>query len=220
MMIAIALISGNDFGLGLRPLHFGPRMGSGIFAQDGAQWRHSRQILRPQFMSNRSHLERIKSAAENLVASIPRNEPVDLQSLFFRLTFDTRSSYHSGDIYHHGGRRESSIINLSLQRPLIPVKIILRSEGDSVAFTRIWEARNSVVLVDCVLILSIARFRGFREFDSISPEQVRRSLCIHRYIDSGKRGSEVFTESMSGSPFGWQGYDCMLSSMDSVRPDC
>jgi cytochrome P450 len=65
-------------------------MGSGIFTQDGAQWRHSRQLLRPQFMSNRfNNLEQIKSAVGKLLSCIPENEPVDLQRLFFRLTFDT-----------------------------------------------------------------------------------------------------------------------------------
>lgn len=65
-------------------------MGSGIFTQDGAQWRHSRQLLRSQFMSNRfNNLEQIKSTVASLIDFIPENEPVDLQPLFFRLTFDT-----------------------------------------------------------------------------------------------------------------------------------
>lgn len=65
-------------------------MGSGIFTQDGAQWRHSRQLLRPQFMSNRfNNLEQVKTAVQNLIDGVPDNAPVDLQPLFFRLTFDT-----------------------------------------------------------------------------------------------------------------------------------
>lgn len=65
-------------------------MGSGIFFQDGKQWRHSRELLRPQFMSNRlNNFERIKDAANELISCIPENEEVDLQPLFFRLTFQT-----------------------------------------------------------------------------------------------------------------------------------
>ena len=65
-------------------------MGSGIFTQDGKQWRHSRELLRPQFMSNRlNNFERIKDAVNQLISCIPENREVDLQPLFFRLTFQT-----------------------------------------------------------------------------------------------------------------------------------
>ncbi|KAH3913098.1 hypothetical protein HBH56_111680 [Parastagonospora nodorum] len=50
-----------DFSLGLRALHFKPLLGSGNFTQDGAAWKHSRALLRPQFTSNRyQNFEEIK----------------------------------------------------------------------------------------------------------------------------------------------------------------
>lgn len=62
----------------------------GIFTQDGAAWKHSRALLRPQFTSNRSqNFEEIKLCVESLIKHIPSNGIVDLQPLFFRLTFDT-----------------------------------------------------------------------------------------------------------------------------------
>lgn len=65
-------------------------MGSGIFTQDGSQWRHSRDLLRPQFMSNRlNNFEQIKDSVNDIISCIPENEEVDLQPLFFRLTFET-----------------------------------------------------------------------------------------------------------------------------------
>ncbi|EMD97755.1 hypothetical protein COCHEDRAFT_1085873, partial [Bipolaris maydis C5] len=80
----------KDFSLGLRPKHFAPLMGSGIFTQDGAAWRHSRALLRPQFTSNRyQNFEEMKKSVESLVDQISPNSVVDLQPLFFRLTFDT-----------------------------------------------------------------------------------------------------------------------------------
>jgi cytochrome P450 len=80
----------TDFNLGLRPAHFDPLMGSGIFTQDGAQWRHSRELLRPQFMSNRfDNFEQIKDAVNSLIANVPEDGVVDLQGPFFRLTFET-----------------------------------------------------------------------------------------------------------------------------------
>ncbi|KAL9109660.1 MAG: hypothetical protein Q9227_005698 [Pyrenula ochraceoflavens] len=80
----------NDFGLGLRPPTFYPLLGSGIFTQDGAQWKHSRELLRPQFLRNRNeNFEQIKECVEALLDGIEASRTVDLQPLFFRLTFDT-----------------------------------------------------------------------------------------------------------------------------------
>ena len=80
----------TDFGLGLRPIHFAPLMGSGIFTQDGAAWKRSRALLRPQFSSNRyQNFSEIRACVESLIRSIPKDGIVDLQPLFFRLTFDT-----------------------------------------------------------------------------------------------------------------------------------
>ncbi|KAJ5683338.1 hypothetical protein N7462_006503 [Penicillium macrosclerotiorum] len=80
----------TDFGLGLRPPTFDPLLGSGIFTQDGKQWRHSRDLLRPQFMTNRSNnFEQIADAVKNLISCVPDNDLIDLQPLFFRLTFET-----------------------------------------------------------------------------------------------------------------------------------
>jgi cytochrome P450 len=79
-----------DFGLGLRPPTFFPLLGSGIFTQDGREWKHSRELLRPQFLSNRSeNFEQIKECVQNLISCIPPDGIIDLQPLFFRLTFDT-----------------------------------------------------------------------------------------------------------------------------------
>jgi cytochrome P450 len=65
-------------------------MGSGIFTQDGAAWKHSRALLRPQFTSNRfQNFEEMRKSVESLIDHIRPDSIVDLQPLFFRLTFDT-----------------------------------------------------------------------------------------------------------------------------------
>lgn len=87
-----AILSTNfsDYSLGLRAPTFRPLLGSGIFTQDGVAWKHSRQLLRPQFASHRSqNFEQIKRCVENLIAAVPEDGVVDLQPLCFRLTFDT-----------------------------------------------------------------------------------------------------------------------------------
>lgn len=74
----------------MRPPTFAPLLGSGIFTQDGPKWKHSRELLRPQFISNRfNNFEQIKSAVNKLIESIPEAGIVDLQPLFFHLTFET-----------------------------------------------------------------------------------------------------------------------------------
>ncbi|KAL4949498.1 hypothetical protein BDW69DRAFT_73947 [Aspergillus filifer] len=46
--------------------------------------------MHPQFMSNRmTNFEQIKDAVDSLINSITDDEVVDLQPLFFRLTFET-----------------------------------------------------------------------------------------------------------------------------------
>ena len=65
-------------------------MGSGIFTQDGKAWKHSRALLSPQFRSNRyQNFEEIRKCVESLINAVPEDGIVDLQPLFFRLTFDT-----------------------------------------------------------------------------------------------------------------------------------
>jgi len=73
-------------------------LGNGIFTQDGAAWRHSRQLLRPQFTSNRSqNFDQIKRCVESLIGAVPGDGIVDLQPLCFKLTFDTTMFLLFGD---------------------------------------------------------------------------------------------------------------------------
>ncbi|KAK3293623.1 cytochrome P450 [Chaetomium fimeti] len=95
-----AVLSTNfsDYSLGLRAPTFRPLLGSGIFTQDGEAWKHSRQLLRPQFASNRlQNFEQVKRCVENLIAAVPEDGQVDLQPLCFRLTFDTTMFLLFGD---------------------------------------------------------------------------------------------------------------------------
>ncbi|GME48853.1 cytochrome P450 [Neofusicoccum parvum] len=80
----------KEFGFGVRRPTFFPLLGDGIFTQDGSAWRHSRELLRPQFAKNRAqNFEQIQAAVQKLADQIPDGQPVDLQPLFFRFTLDT-----------------------------------------------------------------------------------------------------------------------------------
>lgn len=81
----------KDYDLGLRPMTFHALLGDGIFTQDGVDWKASRQLLRPQFASNREqNFVEIQECVERLVNQISvKGQIVDLQPLLFKLTFET-----------------------------------------------------------------------------------------------------------------------------------
>ena len=95
------ILSGSfeDWNLGFREPSFHPLLGSGIFTQDGAAWKQSRQLLRPHFTLTRTRtFERIQLCVDRLIASIPRDGGVvDLQPLFLQLTFQTTMFLLFGD---------------------------------------------------------------------------------------------------------------------------
>ncbi|KAI1179613.1 cytochrome P450 [Nemania sp. FL0916] len=89
------LLSTNfkDYGFGCRPAVFAPLLGKGIFTQEGAAWRHSRDLLRKQFIrAQYQNLDHFREHVDNLISCIPNEGRVDLQPLFFNLTLDTATA--------------------------------------------------------------------------------------------------------------------------------
>ncbi|QDS75299.1 hypothetical protein FKW77_001309 [Venturia effusa] len=88
----------EDWGLGpRRPIMF-PAFGDGIFVQEGPAWKHSREMLRPQFNhSQYDNMDNFEEAVEDLFTAIEAaqekgNDAVDVQPLFFKFTLDTTSA--------------------------------------------------------------------------------------------------------------------------------
>lgn len=85
-----------DFTLGAREHNFRPLLGHGIFTQNGAEWKQSRDLLRPIFNHQRTeYFTYIKEAVGNLLTRVvePTKEGfVDLQPLFFLLTLDVTTA--------------------------------------------------------------------------------------------------------------------------------
>ena len=72
--------------------------GDGIFTQEGSSWKHSREILRPQFHHKQyADLELFKSAVDDLLDNLSTGGVFDLQPLFFRLTLDTTTAFLFGE---------------------------------------------------------------------------------------------------------------------------
>lgn len=88
----------EDFSLGAREQNFRPLLGHGIFTQNGAEWKASRDLLRPIFNQQRTeYFSHIQLAVSNLLSRIALDTSqnhviVDLQPLFFLLTLDVTTA--------------------------------------------------------------------------------------------------------------------------------
>ncbi|KAG4441899.1 hypothetical protein IFR05_002640 [Cadophora sp. M221] len=92
----------KDYGLGKRVTSMGPLLGNGIFTSDGANWEHSRALVRPSFTKSRvANLDSYESHIQNLIARIPKDgSSVDLQVLFHQLTLDSATEFLLGESVH------------------------------------------------------------------------------------------------------------------------
>ncbi|RLV94484.1 Cytochrome P450 52A13 [Spathaspora sp. JA1] len=92
----------NQFSLGRNP-HLRIMLGDGIFTLDGEGWKHSRQMLRPQFVREQvSHVSQLESHLLTLAKHITKNKgrTFDIQELFFRFTVDTATEFLFGESVH------------------------------------------------------------------------------------------------------------------------
>ena len=89
----------TEFGYGLRRQIFFPLLGDGIFTQDGAAWKHSRELLRPQFSRQQYRdLDIFRDHIDNLIQRVSeQSDSVDLQPLFFLFTLDTTTAFLFGE---------------------------------------------------------------------------------------------------------------------------
>lgn len=79
-----------------------PMFGDGIFTQEGAAWKHSRDLLRPHLTHRQyEELAVFTEPMEDLLSELPRNGGVvDLQPLFFRFTLDVTTAFLFGQSVH------------------------------------------------------------------------------------------------------------------------
>ncbi|KAF7854577.1 hypothetical protein EAF04_010386 [Stromatinia cepivora] len=92
----------KDYDFGARRVAFSPLLGEGIFTTDGAQWEHSRALVRPNFNKSQvADLNIFEKHIQILLSQIPRDgSTFDLQSLFFKLTLDTATEFLFGQSVH------------------------------------------------------------------------------------------------------------------------
>ena len=73
--------------------------GDGIFTQEGAAWKHSRDLLRvPLQHKHYENLDVFKASVDDLIDILSsQSGMVDLQPLFFRLTLDVATKFLFGE---------------------------------------------------------------------------------------------------------------------------
>ena len=83
----------------VRQQRVAPLIGDGVFTKNGADWAHSRKLLRPSFeRSQLNDLSFLETHVQDLLLKVPRNgSPVDLQGLFNTLTMRTAGEFLLGD---------------------------------------------------------------------------------------------------------------------------
>ena len=91
----------KDFALpSLRQRFFHSLLGSGIFTNNGADWKHSRELVRPNFSRDQvADLDMIDEHVHRMIDTIPKDgeTTIDLQELFFSLTIDTATEFLFGE---------------------------------------------------------------------------------------------------------------------------
>ena len=88
-----------DFYLGSRREGLLPLLGEGIFVQDGLAWKHSRELLRRQFVRVQYHdLSVFEEHVEHLISDLTSaTGNVDLQPHFFKFTLATTTALLFGE---------------------------------------------------------------------------------------------------------------------------
>lgn len=89
----------DDFCPGYRQVVLRPLLGYGVFAADGDRWKHSRDMLKPQFAREQiSHIQMLEPHFQNFVKVVSAlDRPCDIQNLFYKLTFDVTTDFLYGE---------------------------------------------------------------------------------------------------------------------------
>ncbi|KAI0478722.1 cytochrome P450 alkane hydroxylase [Xylariaceae sp. FL0804] len=92
----------SDWSFGPRRDITFPMFGDGIFTQEGASWKQSREMLRPQLVHRQyEDLQLFREPVDDLLQVLPQaGGVVDLQPLFFRLTLDITTAFLFGESTH------------------------------------------------------------------------------------------------------------------------
>ena len=87
-----------DWSVGPRHILMSPFMDGGILTQEGAEWKRSRDLLRPQFARGQyENLAIFQEPIKDLVEALPSHGVVDLQPFLSRFTLDVTTALLFGE---------------------------------------------------------------------------------------------------------------------------
>jgi len=172
-----AIFSTNfkDFGMGPRRAITFPMFGDGIFTQEGVEWKHSRDMLRPQLQHRQyENLEVFRVAVDDLVRLVRESKgPIDLQPLFFRLTLDTTTAFLFGE---------------SIRSLITPEAVGERTFATAFNTAQQWVTKR-FRLLDLYWMINPSEFRqACRDVHEFADQIIDRNLSSNRSepTDSGK----------------------------------
>lgn len=157
--------------------------GDGIFTQEGCQWKHSREMLRPQLQHKQYEtLEVLRSAVEDLIQRIQESTgPIDLQPLFFRHTLDTTTSFLFGE---------------SARSLLTPEAVIERTFATAFDTAQRW-VTNRFRLLNLYWLVDSRGFRqACRDVHSFADQIIDQNLAINPN-DKTRCGRYVFLDAIA-----------------------
>ncbi|CUM65864.1 uncharacterized protein PRCAT00003514001 [Priceomyces carsonii] len=97
---AMVAIQFNDFSIGQRQQYFQPLLGHGIFASEGERWKHSRLMLKPQFVKEKvAHIQSLEPHLQAFCKHVRDQNGIsfDIQPLFHNLTLDASTEFLFGE---------------------------------------------------------------------------------------------------------------------------
>jgi cytochrome P450 len=157
--------------------------GDGIFTQEGPDWKHSRDMLRPQLQHKQyENLEVFRVAVDDLVGLIQESKGVvDLQPLFFRLTLDTTTAFLFGE---------------SMRSLITPEAVGEHTFATAFDTAQQWVTKR-FRLLDLYWMINGSEFRqACRDVHDFADQIVDRNLSSDRG-DTGNSGKYVFLDTVA-----------------------
>ncbi|KAB2102371.1 Cytochrome P450 [Alternaria gaisen] len=180
---AIFATNFKDFGMGPRRAITFPMFGDGIFTQEGPDWKHSRDMLRPQLQHKQyENLEVFRVATDDLIGLVRESKGiVDLQPLFFRLTLDTTTAFLFGE---------------SMRSLITPEAVGERTFATAFNTAQQWVTKR-FRLLDLYWMINGREFRqACRDVHDFADQIIDRNLSLDR-SDTKDSGKYVFLDTVA-----------------------
>ncbi|KAI1259130.1 cytochrome P450 [Xylariaceae sp. FL1019] len=161
----------EDWDLGPTRLgSFFPLLGRGIFTADGAHWKRSRALIRPQFTRDQvsdlrlqeTHVQNLLKVLEISIGADGWINKIDMLPFFFRITMDSATEFIFGE-------------SVNSQLSILPGYQTNQIGGSETDFASAFDAAQ----------MGVAMRMRFLEFYWLSSSREFRSTCrvVHEFVD-------------------------------------